>query len=145
MLYSEFIEGTHCKETEYNFKVYRNLEVMYMNTDMSKEEIYEYGKKLVDNSKTPAQLKLEEELKKDLEREKESLKNYKELADSFYDSYRMWKGIAKETDDDSDREIARGFKVNADWNYEAARLARRTIKELKERLEEVENNYGYAM
>lgn len=51
MMYSEFIEGTGCRQNEHNYKVFQNLEAMYINTDMSKEEIYEYGKKLVDNSK----------------------------------------------------------------------------------------------
>ena len=49
MLFSEFVEGTGCKENMYNFKVYSDLEVMYDNSDLTKEQIYEYGKKLVDN------------------------------------------------------------------------------------------------
>lgn len=49
MLYSEFVEGTGCKENMHNFKVYRDLEVMYINSNLTKEQIYEYGKKLVDN------------------------------------------------------------------------------------------------
>lgn len=50
MLFSEFIEGTGCKGTRHNFKVYQDLQVMYINTDLTKEQIYEYGKKLVDNN-----------------------------------------------------------------------------------------------
>lgn len=49
MLYSEFIAGTDCKDNTHNFNVYKRLEVMYMNSDITKEEIFEYGKKLVDN------------------------------------------------------------------------------------------------
>lgn len=49
MLFSEFIEGTGCKATRHNFKVYEDLEVMYNNSCITKEQIYEYGKKLVDN------------------------------------------------------------------------------------------------
>lgn len=59
MLYSEFIEGTGCKDTKNNYQVYKNLEIMYMNSNMSKSDIYEYGKKLVDNSKTDEEIKLE--------------------------------------------------------------------------------------
>ena len=55
MLYDEFIEGTGCRVTDYNYKVYKDLEVMYMNSNLSKQEIYEYGKKLVDNSLTEKQ------------------------------------------------------------------------------------------
>ena len=50
MLFSEFIEGTGCKGTRHNFKVYQDLEVMYDNSNLTKEQIYEYGKKLVDNN-----------------------------------------------------------------------------------------------
>lgn len=50
MLYSEFIEGTGCKASMHNFKVFQNLEVMYNNSNLTKEQIYEYGKKLVDNN-----------------------------------------------------------------------------------------------
>lgn len=50
MLYSEFIEGTGCKSSAHNFKVFQDLEAMYMNSQLSKEQIYEYGKKLVDNN-----------------------------------------------------------------------------------------------
>ena len=55
MLYSEFVAGTGCKDNEHNYKVYKDLEVMYMNSDMSKAEIYAYGAKLVDNSPSKAQ------------------------------------------------------------------------------------------
>lgn len=72
MMYNEFLNGTNCKDNEYNYKVFENLEVMYMNTNMSKEEIYEYGKKLVDNSKSQAEIELENKWKKQIE-------NYKEL------------------------------------------------------------------
>ena len=50
MLYSEFIEGTGCQDNRHNFKVFQDLEVMYMNSNLTKEQIYEYGKKLVDNT-----------------------------------------------------------------------------------------------
>lgn len=53
MLYNEFIENTNCKDTEYNYKVYKSLEVLYMDNDkLTKEDIYKVGKKLVDNSLT---------------------------------------------------------------------------------------------
>ena len=67
MMYSEFVAGTGCKDNENNYKVFKNLEAMYMNTDMSKEEIYEYGKKLVDNSKSEAELRFEAKIKEDIE------------------------------------------------------------------------------
>lgn len=66
MMYSEFVEGTGCKDSEYNYNVFKNLEIMYMNSNMSKEEVYEYGKKLVDNSKSEAELKAEAKIKEDI-------------------------------------------------------------------------------
>lgn len=67
MMYSEFLQGTGCKENGHNYKVYLNLEIMYMNSNMSKEEIYEYGKKLVDNSKSVSELALERQVKEIIE------------------------------------------------------------------------------
>lgn len=49
MLFSEFVEGTGCKSTNYNFKVYKDLEIMYNNSELTREKIYEYGRKLVNN------------------------------------------------------------------------------------------------
>ena len=77
MLYSEFVDGTGCRENEYNFKVYKDLEVMYMNTGMSKQEIYEYGKKLVDNSDTPEQIALKERIRQEIAGHKSQIESYK--------------------------------------------------------------------
>ena len=83
MMYSEFIAGTGCKDNENNYKVFIRLEAMYMNTDMSKAEIYEYGKKLVDNSKSESELKLEAEIQKRINELKAEIENEK--------SYIAWK------------------------------------------------------
>ena len=80
MLYSEFIENTGCKENDHNYKVYKDLEVMYMNSDISKAEIYEYGKKLVDNSKSPELVKLEEEVKGEIMLAENDIDYYKREA-----------------------------------------------------------------
>ena len=77
MLYSEFIENTGCKASEYNYQVYKNLEVMYMNSDISKEVIYEYGKKLVDNSKSQAVIEFEESITKKIEEKKKLIEDNK--------------------------------------------------------------------
>lgn len=71
MLYNEFIEGTGCRDNEHNYKVYKDLEVMYMNSDMNKAEIYEYGKKLVDNSKSEKELEVERQVKAEIAEYKE--------------------------------------------------------------------------
>lgn len=83
MLYSEFINGTGCRDTEYNFKVYLNLDILYMNSSLTKDEIYEYGKKLVDNSKSEAELRAEQEVKENINRLKEWRKHDKEMMDMY--------------------------------------------------------------
>lgn len=84
MLYNEFIEGTGCQDNDHNYKVYKDLEIMYMNSTISKEEIYEYGKKLVDNSKPEHIQRLEAELKQELKDLKAEIKENKEKA-KYYD------------------------------------------------------------
>ena len=76
MLFSEFVEGTGCRETDHNYKVYKELEIIYMNTDCTKEHIYEMGKKLVDNSKTEEELELEAKIKAEIKEYREEKKYY---------------------------------------------------------------------
>ena len=52
MLYDEFLQGTGCRQTTKNYEVYKELENIYMQGDLSKEEIYAIGKMRVDNSLT---------------------------------------------------------------------------------------------
>lgn len=78
MLYDEFIKGTGCKENDHNYKVYKDLEIMYMNSDMSKAQIYEYGKKLVDNSKSEKEIEIENDINRRIEEKKENLSYYKD-------------------------------------------------------------------
>ena len=49
MLYSEFINGTGCRDTEQNYNIYKGLELVYMSTEISKNDIYKLGKRLVNN------------------------------------------------------------------------------------------------
>lgn len=116
MMYSEFVQGTGCKENEHNYKVFKNLEVMYMNTDMSNQEIYEYGKKLVDNSKSERELKFEAEVKERIETLKAEIESEK--------SYIEWK-----------QELLDIY--NRDGDKEMAKLYRNTIKNAKERIKEI--------
>ena len=107
MMYCEFVAGTGCKENDHNYKVYKDLEVMYMNSDLSKAEIYEYGKKLVDNSKSEEELRVEAEvneriaeLKKEIETEKEYISWKQELmeiakADGDKENIKFYRNIIK--------------------------------------------------
>lgn len=118
MMYDEFIKGTGCKDSQYNYNVFKNLEVMYMYTDMTKEEIYEYGKKLVDNSKSAEQLELERKLKVEIEDLKRELAKRKELVNEYAEYVK-----ADPTD--------AFWKDQLRWAKEEARRIRSKIKELK--------------
>lgn len=103
MLYNEFIQGTGCRDNADNFKVYKDLEILYMNSDLTKEAIYEYGKKLVNNGLTEKQKawnadidgqivdlkRRADDLVKDIERYKENCKYYED--NCWYDIAETWK------------------------------------------------------
>lgn len=79
MLYSEFIENTGCRDNEYNHKLYRRLEIIYMNDDsVSKQEIYDMGKKLADNSKSEAEIEIENKMKAEIAYHKHEIELYKQ-------------------------------------------------------------------
>jgi len=118
MLYSEFIEGTGCRENDHNYQVYKNLEIMYMNSQMSKQEIYEYGKKLVDNSKSPEQIEFEEQIKAEISSLQNQLKNLRADIKKYDEYYQM---------DKSDKF----WKLQRDGFKKDASYTRRRIAELK--------------
>lgn len=111
MLYSEFIQGTGCKDNEKNYKVYKDLEIMYMNSNMSKAEIYEYGKKLVDNSKSEKELKIEQEIKEQIAEYKKYLKAYKEWVDYHTMMARIYKENGDKESEKRQREQVKQFKL----------------------------------
>lgn len=77
MMYSEFINGTGCRDNKHNFEVYNNLEAMYMNTEMTKEQIYEYGKKLVNNELDEDKKEFNEKMKKEIAEIQDEIEYYK--------------------------------------------------------------------
>lgn len=87
MMYSEFVAGTGCKDNPHNYKVFQNLEIMYVNSDMTKAEIYEYGKKLVDNSKSAAEIELERQIAETIQ----DWKNQIAYHEQEIEFYRHWK------------------------------------------------------
>lgn len=96
MLFSEFQSAIGCKDNEHNHKVYRDLEIMYMNSDLTKEQIYEYGRKLVDNSKTEQQIRIENQIKKEIESCKENIGYWK----NDIERYEMYLTMAGNTIED---------------------------------------------
>lgn len=87
MLYSEFIEATGAKDTEYNYSVYKNLEALYMiNDSMTKSDVYKAAKTLIDNSETEAEKevkKLIEEAKKQITESESIIKHYRERIETM--------------------------------------------------------------
>lgn len=126
MMYSEFVAGTGCKDTEYNYKVFKNLESMYMNTEMTKAEIYEYGKKLVDNSKSEKQIEFENNIKAEIESLEIEL-DYKRREADRYAEY-----VRTEPKESMYREI---WRADEKRYREECRKVRNKIKMLKSIIE----------
>lgn len=91
MLYNEFIEGTGCKDNEHNYKLYKELELIYMNSDCSKAHIYEMGKKLMDNSKSEKELQVEAEIKAEIAEHKAEITKYKNWIKDNEEMLSYWK------------------------------------------------------
>ena len=109
MLYDEFVKGTGCRENEYNFNVYKKLEIIYMQTDMSKEEIYEWGKKLVNNERSDEEKRIIEDWKAELAR-------YKVEAHDLRGDIAYYKDcLANESDDYWKREYRNAIKAKRAW------------------------------
>ena len=124
MLYDEFIEGTGCKDNDYNYRVYKDLEVMYMNSDMTKAEVYEYGKKLVDNSKSEAEIKAEAEVKAEIEEHKAAIAQYKEWIKQNEEMMEYWKHLM-------DKEMIAFYRNPIKYWKKEIRVHRNQIAALK--------------
>ena len=122
MLYNEFVENTGCKENDHNYKLYKRLEIIYMNDDsITKAEIYEMGKKLMDNSKSEEQIRREAEIKADIESHKETIKTYRKEI-KYYQSL-----IPSETD----YQFLRHYKSSIKWRREDIKRLNSEIKGLR--------------
>ena len=122
MLYNEFIEGTGCKDNEKNYKVYKDLEIMYMNSDMSKAEIYEYGKRLVDNSKSEKELEVEAEVKEEIEACKKQIAIYKKDIEWKQTCIEEWR---------DDKEWCKTLRAEIRYYKEQIKIQRNRIAALK--------------
>ena len=68
MLFSEFQKGTGCKDNAFNYLVYTHLEAIYMESDvLTKSDIYNIAKKMVDNRLSPAALEFNAHLEEEIE------------------------------------------------------------------------------
>lgn len=83
MMYSEFVANTKCKETKYNYQIFLDIERLYMDSNMTKEDAYRLGKKLVDNSKTAEEQETESYILEQITAEQNEVTFWNERAD-FY-------------------------------------------------------------
>lgn len=124
MMYSEFAEAVGCKDNDHNHKVFRELEIIYMNTDCSKAHIYEMGKKLVDNSKSEEELRIEAEVNAEIEMLKREISNYRDWIETDEESMRLWKSY-------DDKEMVKRYRNSIKFWKEEIRIRRDRIAALK--------------
>lgn len=124
MMYSEFVENTGCKQNAHNYEVFKNLEAMYMNTEMSKQEVYEYGKKLVNNGKSEEELRIESQVKEEITYWENQIESYnREIA---------WaKAILQECKEQGNDDLAYFRKNDIRFYTEQKKEARGKIAALK--------------
>ena len=123
MLYDEFLTGTGCRDNEKNYRVYKDLEILYMNSDLTKEKIYEYGKKLVDNSLSDAQVFWNLQIDKKIAEAQEQVNYYLGEADYYKKVIEMWTGY--------DEDAVKSGKYQLKRVKREARYYKNKIKELK--------------
>lgn len=124
MLYDEFVKGTGCKENEHNYNVYKELEIIYMNTDCTKDHIYDMGKKLVDNSKSEEELRIEREVKAEIEMLNREINEYKDLIETDEQSLRLWKSY-------EDKDMIKRYRNNIKFWKNEIKVRRNRIAALK--------------
>ena len=124
MLYNEFIEGTGCRDNAHNFKVYKDLEVMYMNSDLTKTEIYEYGKKLVDNSKSKEEIEFEQKIMAEIEALKIDVEYYRSEIAWAEQEIKTWKEFG-------DQDMVNFRRNDMRYYKDEKRKANQRIKELR--------------
>ena len=126
MLYHEFMEGTGCRETDYNYKVYKELEIIYMNTNCTKQHIYDMGKKLVDNSPTEAEIQFRAKLTAEIQQHKYEIANLKQRLE---DEIRYLKNLKDA--DYADKMWIRSVTGTVNYLKESIKEHKREINKLK--------------
>lgn len=75
MLYSEFAEATGCRDNEANRRLFDRLEIIYMQDEsITKAEIYEMGKKLMNNEESAECKAIKAEMQKEIANCKEEIR-----------------------------------------------------------------------
>lgn len=123
MLYDEFLVGTGCRDNADNYKVYKDLEILYMNSELSKAEIYAYGKKLVNNALTESQVAWNKDIDRQIANIQEQVDYYLGEAKYYENVIAMWLGV--------DEDCVKSGKYQLKRVKREARYYKNKIKELK--------------
>ena len=128
MMYSEFVKNTGCKKTDKNYKLFKRLELIYSNDeDITKEEIYDMGRKLMDNSLSEKQEQWNAEMKAQIEEKNEELEYQK--TDLARDKDML--EFEKMSEDRDDWYIAQ-LKKSIQYKKDRIKELRNDIKNLKD-------------
>ena len=123
MLYDEFLMGTGCRDNADNYKVYKDLEILYMNSELTKQEIYEYGKKLVNNALTVTQIAWNEDIDRQIAKIQEQVDYYLGEAEYYKQVIAMWTGY--------DEDSVKSGKYQLKRVKREARYYKNKIRDLK--------------
>ena len=123
MLYDEFLACTGCRDNSDNYKIYKDLEILYMNSDITKEQIYEYGKKLVNNALTDAQIAWNADIDARIAKLQEQVDYYVGEAEYYVKVIEMWRG--------HDEDCVKSGKYQLKRVKREARYYRNKIRDLK--------------
>lgn len=122
MLFSEFMEGTGCKNNDHNRDVYKALESIYMDRDdITKETIYKAGKLLVDNSPSEEEIRTRNQIIDQYNELVEDAKNWEDQATSA----KYYAMLYRESDFDYSRIQAEDAKRYKGYARQAREDARR--------------------
>lgn len=78
LLFRDFVEDLGWEETDHNYQLYKWLELLYMNDNMTnRESIYELGKKLITSDDTEAAMIYKEYIQNQIARQKSQIDDFK--------------------------------------------------------------------
>ena len=126
MLYSDFLKGVGCRDTKNNYKIFSDLEILYVNSDLTEEQIYAYGKRLVNTALTREEREINAKIEKDICDTHILLHNAEIDLEKYNADFRHYTTLGL-VDDESIRF----------WKKEI-RITRKKIREYKELIKDLE-------
>lgn len=130
MLFSEFMEGTKCKNNEHNREVYKALEAVYMDRDdITKETVYKAGKLLVDNRPSEEEIRARKQVEETYKGLLDDVKDWEDRATAS-NYYGM---LYRESDPDYSKIQMEDAKIYKGY----ARQARAEARQYKQMFPEI--------